>query len=83
MDDESYSALKDDNINGNSGFYISPECPMGDVADEVRLRPKSKYPEKLLVWMAISERGFSCQKLFRGLKTKIRKAADNGIISVI
>ena len=32
---------------------------MGDVADEVRLRPKSKYPEKLLVWMAISERGFS------------------------
>ena len=28
MDDESYFALKDDNINGNSGFYISPECPM-------------------------------------------------------
>ena len=59
MDDESYFTLKDDNINGNSGLYISPECPLGDVADEVRLRPKSKYPEKLLVWMAISERGFS------------------------
>ena len=59
MDDESYFALKDDNINGNSGFYISPGCSMGDVADEVRLRPKSKYPEKLLVWIAISERGLS------------------------
>ena len=59
MDDESYFALKDDNINGNSGFYISPGCSMGDVSDEVRLRPRSKYPEKLLVWMAISERGLS------------------------
>ena len=27
MVDESYFALKDDNTNNNSGFYISPECP--------------------------------------------------------
>ena len=52
MDDESYFPLKDDNINGNSGFYVSPECPLGDVPEDVRLRAKSKYPEKLLVWIA-------------------------------
>ena len=46
MDDKSYS-LKDDNINGNSGFYVSPECPLGDVPEVVRLSVKSKYPEKL------------------------------------
>ena len=59
MDDESYFPLKDNNINGNSGFYVSTECPLGDVPEDVRLRPKSKYPEKLLVWIAISERGTS------------------------
>ena len=47
MDDKSYFPLKDDNINGNSGFYVSPECPLGDVPEVVRLSVKSKYPEKL------------------------------------
>ena len=83
MDDESYFPLKDDNFNGNSGFYVSPECPLGDVPEDVRLRAKSKYPEKLLVWIAISEEPTLCQTLFRGLKTKIRKAADFGILSVV
>ena len=49
MDDKSYFPLKDDNINGNSGFYVSPECPLGDVPEVVRLSVKFKYPEKLLV----------------------------------
>ena len=47
MDDESYFPLKDDNINSNSGFYVSPECPLGDVPEVVRLSVKSKYPENL------------------------------------
>lgn len=59
MDDESYFPLKDDNISGNTGFYVPPGGSAGDLPDEVRLRPKSKYPEKLLVWIAISERGIS------------------------
>ena len=58
-DDESYFPLKDDRINGKKGFYISPETAFGDVPDEIRLKPKSKYPEKLLVWIAISESGIS------------------------
>ena len=59
MDDESYFPLKDDNINGNKGVYVGPDAPFGDLPDELRLKPRSKYPEKLLVWVAISERGIS------------------------
>ena len=59
MDDELYSPLKDDNIMGNKGFYVESGTPSGDIPDDIRLKPKSKYPEKLLVWLAISEKGIS------------------------
>ena len=59
MDDESYFPLKDDNIMGNKGFYVESGTPSGDIPDDIRLKPKSKYPEKLLVWLAISEKGIS------------------------
>ena len=34
----------------------------GDVPDDICLKLISKYPEKVLVWLAISERGISCKK---------------------
>ena len=51
--------IKDDSINGNKGFYIGPEIAFGVAPVEIRITPNSKYPEKLLVWLALSERGVS------------------------
>ena len=38
---------------------IGPELVCGNVPDEIRLKPKFKYPEKILAWLAITERGVS------------------------
>jgi hypothetical protein len=56
MDDEKYFGFSNDDIPGNSGFYTGniEECP-----DSVKYKGKSKYPKKILVWIAISERGIS------------------------
>ena len=45
MDDEFYFPLKDDNINGNKGFYIGPEMVFGDVPD-VCLKQKIQVPRE-------------------------------------
>ena len=42
---------------GNVGFYKKSVTFAGDVPEEVRYRTKAKYPEKLLVWITISEKG--------------------------
>ena len=52
MDDESYFDLKDDITPGNVRFY-KKSVPS---AEEVRFMTKAKYPEKLLVWITISEK---------------------------
>lgn len=56
LDDEKYFGLSCDEVPGNCGFYTDniDECP-----DEVRFKPKEKYPVKVLVWVAFSERGVS------------------------
>ena len=59
---------------GNKGFYVEPGTPSGDIPDDICLKPKSKYPEKLLFWLMISEKGTN--KLF----FLVKKAALTGEI---
>jgi transposase len=56
LDDEKYFEFSSNEIPGNSGFYTDDieSCP-----DDVRFKPKAKFPIKILVWIAISERGIS------------------------
>ena len=51
MDDESYFGLKDDITPGNVGFNKKSVTSAGDGPEEVLFRTKTKYPEKLLVWI--------------------------------
>ena len=44
---------------GNVGFYKKSVISAGDVPEEVGFRTKAKYPEKLLVWRTIYEKGIS------------------------
>ena len=59
MDDESYFCLKDDISPENVGFYKKSVTSAGNVTEEVRFKTKTKYPEKLLVCITISEKGIS------------------------
>ena len=56
MDDEKYFTFSGDHMPGNSGYYSNNKdtCP-----ERVRFAGKLKYPNKVLVWVAISERGMS------------------------
>ena len=54
IDDESYFTLNHNTINGNQIFYSSdinqtPAC--------IKYKAKAKFEQKLLVWIAISEKG--------------------------
>ena len=59
MDAESYFGLKDDLTPGNVDFDKKFVTSAGDGPEEVRFRTKTKYHEKLLVWITISEKGIS------------------------
>jgi transposase len=65
MDDEKYFTYAGDNMPGNAGYYTADKstCP-----DEVRFAGKEKFPKKLLMWIAISDRGLS-EPLFRPSKS--------------
>ena len=54
MDDESYFTLDGAAMPGNSGYYSidRDSCP-----SDVKFRHESKFPEKVMVWQIISERG--------------------------
>ena len=56
MDDEKYITFAGDQMPGNAGYYSNNKdtCP-----ESVRFAGKTKYPGKVLVWVAISERGMS------------------------
>jgi hypothetical protein len=56
MDDESYFTTDGSDTNYND-FYYSHPCL--EVPDEVKFRPKSKFPKKVMVWIAMSAKGFS------------------------
>ena len=56
IDDESYFTLTHSTINGNDNFYssnvsLTPSC--------IKYSPKSKFEDKLLVWICFSARGVS------------------------
>ena len=54
MDDESYFTHSGMDMPSNTGYYAGA----GDaVPNSVRIAPQSKFPKKLLVWIAISPRG--------------------------
>ena len=48
--------MKDAITLGNVGFYKKSVTSAGDVPEEVGFRTNAKYPEKLLVWITISEK---------------------------
>lgn len=56
MDDEKYFGFYSDETPGNSGFYTTN---IRDTPNNVKFKGKEKYPKKMLVWLAISERGIS------------------------
>ena len=72
MDDESYFCLKNDQTPANSGYYQKIGSSNGDVPENVRFKYTSKYPEKLLMWITISEKGIS-EPFFL-----VKKASLNG-----
>ena len=59
---------------GNKGLYVVSGTPGGDISDDICLKTKSKYAEKLLVWLAISEKGISKSYL---MKYTARNAFQN------
>ena len=65
LDDEKYFTFAGDNMPGNAGYYTNDKstCP-----DSVRFAGKEKFPKKVLVWIAISDRGMS-KPLFRPSKS--------------
>jgi hypothetical protein len=56
MDDESYYTIDGSDTNFNDFFYSSEEL---EVPEEVRFRPVAKFPKKVMVWIAMSSKGFS------------------------
>ena len=56
MDDESYFTLGHSTINGNNFFYSSNKK---QTLPSVKYATKSKFEKKLLVWIAISEKGIT------------------------
>ena len=65
LNDEKNFTFAGDNMPGNAGYYTNDKssCP-----DSVRFAGKEKFSEKVLVWIAISNRGMS-KPLFRRSKS--------------
>ena len=61
LDDEKYFCFKGDEMPGNAGYYTDDKekCP-----ENIRFAGKEKFPIKILVWIAVSERWISVP-LFR------------------
>ncbi|XP_030752754.1 uncharacterized protein LOC115879873 [Sitophilus oryzae] len=55
MDDEKYFTLCNSEMKGNDGFYTDNYV---NVPDDVRLKSKKKFEDKIFVWCAIPEAGF-------------------------
>ena len=72
MDDEKYFTFSNDEMPGNEGFFTDniEKCP-----DDVRFKGKAKFPDKILVWIALSEDGMS-EPLIRKQKAE----AINGLL---
>ena len=59
MDDESYFTLDGAGMPGNSGYYTTD---MNETPCDVKHRTESKFPEKVMIWNVISEKG--CGQLY-------------------
>lgn len=55
-DDESYFSLSGHNYPGNDGFYTSDKR---NTPNDIKYRFTEKFPARLLVWIAISKKGYS------------------------
>ncbi|XP_065674162.1 uncharacterized protein LOC136091102 [Hydra vulgaris] len=64
INDEKYFCFAGDNMPGNSGYYTNNKKTC---SESVRFIGKEKFPKKLLMWIAISDRGMS-EPLFRTSK---------------
>lgn len=56
MDDEKYFLLQDQSVPTNRGFYT---CDKRATPPEVKFKRTQKFEPKILVWIAISEKGIS------------------------
>ncbi|CAF3669414.1 unnamed protein product [Rotaria socialis] len=56
MNDEKYFTLTNELVSTNRGFYTSDPST---TPSEVKFKCNQKYPGKILVWIAISEKGIS------------------------
>ena len=56
LDDESYFTLSHSRLTGNTGFYTDD---ISQTPANVKYRKKAKFEPKLLVWLAISDKGMS------------------------
>ena len=56
MDDEEYFLLQDQSAPTNRGFYTSDKRT---TAPQVKFKRTKKFEAKILVWIAISEKGIS------------------------
>ena len=53
-DDEKYFCLNGDNMPGSARYYTDDKSKC---SDDVRFIGKNIYPHKILMWLAISNRG--------------------------
>lgn len=65
IDDEKYFGFGCDEIPGNAGFYTEDKAA---TSTDVKFKGQEKYPTKILVWIAVSDRGIS-EPLFRKSKS--------------
>lgn len=56
MDDENYFTLTNESVSTNRGFYTSDP---GVTPAHVKLKRTQKYSAKVLVWIAVSDKGIS------------------------
>ena len=56
MDDESYFRLKGDQMGANRGYYTEDK---ENTNPDVKYRTVDKFPKKVMLWVAISEKGVS------------------------
>ena len=62
MDDETYINVNSHNFQGNRYYYF--DSGSQDVHEDIRFRKKEKFPEKILIWAAVSRKGIS-EVMFR------------------
>ena len=72
LDDEKYFTYDGSNMQGNDNYYTNDKSKC---SDSIRFDVKEKYPNKVTVLVAISNRGIS-KSLFRPSKTE---AVNSGI----